>query len=520
MRVSARAALALAVIAGAAVEVWAVRSGWFWVSAAFDLLAGWSLLAAAGWAEYATSGCRALLALSGVAWFAATPQLVGGSIGHDAALLGGLWLAPLATALLGCPEPLPARNSQRVVAAAIWVRALPALAGVTWLTALVGVSLALVALLDVRRYRVRVPRIAAVVIGVVLGVSGLVDTVASRAATIEDVVALSVAAAGIALVAIRPVRAATESGFAGFVVELGQTTDARSLERRLAIAVGDPQLRLLYQLAPGLPYVSASGAPIGTTAAGRVVTVMGHEGQVVAALEHDHDSLQDPQLREAVLAVGALSVRRLMRASEAAQQTIELAESRRRLVEAEGVAREQFATDVADGPDRSLASCMAALDAALAAAPPSLQAEVAAALAASHTAREELTRTANGDVAQMLAGRGLGAALLELAESVGAVADVRIDSNIESDAALLAWFAASEALTNALKHAGPARLWLSVVADESQLRVEVTDDGVGGANPDSQGLSRLRGRLADQGARLKIADGTQGGTRVVAKIPL
>ena len=59
---------------------------------------------------HVTGGCRTLLGLSGVCWFLATPQVVGGPVGHDAALLGAVWLAPLATALLGSPDAVPARR--------------------------------------------------------------------------------------------------------------------------------------------------------------------------------------------------------------------------------------------------------------------------------------------------------------------------------------------------------------------------------------------------------------------------
>ena len=144
-----------------------------------------------------------------------------------------------------------------------------------------------------------------------------------------------------------------------------------------------------------------------------------------------------------------------MRASEAAQQSVDLAESRRRLVQAEVAARQQFARDVTDGPGRFLAQCLAVLDEALAATPPSLRADVAAARAAGQAAREELAWIAAGDADRMLAHGGLGLALLDLARSAGAEASVRIDGDIDGDLAVVAWFAASEALTNALKHAGP-----------------------------------------------------------------
>jgi signal transduction histidine kinase len=520
MRVVVRALLVAVALAGAVIEVWAVRSGWSWVSAALDLLAGWSLVAAAGWAMHVTGGCRALLGLSGVCWFLATPQVVGGPVGHDAALLGAVWLAPLATALLGSPDAVPARPFQRAVAGATWVRALPALAGIGWLTAATGGCLAAAALLDARRYAVRPPRVAAAVVGVLLGAAGVLEAVAGRGSAVEPLVAVAVAGCGIAVLAIRPARVVTDSGFAGFVVELGQTRDALSLERRLARAVGDPRLRLLYQLAPGLPFVAASGLAAGVTPADRVVTVMGQSGPVVAALEHDRRTLQDPQLRQAVLAVGRLAVRRLMRASEAAQQSVDLAESRRRLVQAEGMARQQFADDVTDGPGRALARCLAVLDEAVTATPPGLSADLAAARAAGLAAREELARIAAGDADRMLKRAGLAAALVDLAGSAGAEASVHIGGDIGGDIAVVAWFAASEALTNALKHAGPARIWLSAVTEAACLRVQVADDGVGGADPAGRGLRGLAERLAEHGGRLDVLGGERGGTIVVAEIPL
>ena len=520
MRVVVRALLVAVALAGAAIEVWAVRSGWSWVSAALDLLAGWSLVAAAGWAMHVTGGCRALLGLSGVCWFLATPQVVGGPVGHDAALLGAVWLAPLTMALLGSPDAVPARQFQRVVAAASWVRALPALAGIGWLTAATGGCLAAAAFLDARRYAVRAPRVAAAVVGVLLCAAGVLEAVAGRGSALEPLVAVAVAGCGIAVLAVRPARVVTDGGFAGFVVELGQTRDALSLERRLARAVGDPRLRLLYQLAPGLPFVAASGLAAGGTPAGRVVTVMGQSGPVVAALEHDRRTLEDPQLRQAVLAVGRLAVRRLMRASEAAQQSVDLAESRRRLVQAEGMARQQFADDVTDGPGRALARCLAALDEAVTATPPGLRADLAAARAAGLAAREELARIAAGDADRMLERAGLAAALVDLAGSAGAEASVHIGGDIGGDIAVVAWFAASEALTNALKHAGPARMWLSAVTEAASLRVQVADDGVGGADPAGRGLRGLAERLAEHGGRLHVHGGERGGTIVVAEIPL
>jgi signal transduction histidine kinase len=247
---------------------------------------------------------------------------------------------------------------------------------------------------------------------------------------------------------------------------------------------------------------------------------MGQSGPVVAALEHDAQALSDPRLRHAVLAVGRLAVRRLMRAAEAAQQAVELAESRRRLVEAEDAARDRFARDVAAGPASALGDCLAALDDLLTTAPAGLRQDVAEALAAGQAARDELARTASGDVGRMLARRGLPAALLDLAAAAGAEADVCVDRDVGAGPATVAWFAASEALTNALKHAGPARIWLTAVTGPDVLRVEVADDGVGGADQAGHGLTGLRERLAGHGGELRVLTGATAGTRVVAEIPL
>jgi len=47
--------------------------------------------------------------------------------------------------------------------------------------------------------------------------------------------------------------------------------------------------------------------------------------------------------------------------------------------------------------------------------------------------------------------------------------------------------------------------------------VQVTDDGVGGADPHGRGLAE---RLAGHGGRLHVAGGERGGTIVLAEIPL
>jgi signal transduction histidine kinase len=85
---------------------------------------------------------------------------------------------------------------------------------------------------------------------------------------------------------------------------------------------------------------------------------------------------------------------------------------------------------------------------------------------------------------------GLASALLNLARSAGAEARVRINGDVDGGIAVLAWFAASKAVTNALKHAGSARIWLGAATAAACLRVQAADEGLGDADPDGRGAAQ------------------------------
>ena len=55
---------------------------------------------------------------------------------------------------------------------------------------------------------------------------------------------------------------------------------------------------------------------------------------------------------------------------------------------------------------------------------------------------------------------------------------------------------------------------------DGTLRVEVRDDGVGGARPDGSGLKAFWDRLAALDGRLRIESPADGGTLVAATIPI
>jgi signal transduction histidine kinase len=86
---------------------------------------------------------------------------------------------------------------------------------------------------------------------------------------------------------------------------------------------------------------------------------------------------------------------------------------------------------------------------------------------------------------------------------------------------LLAYFLVSEALTNAIKHSGAERAEVRAQVEEGVLRVEVRDDGLGGADPgQGSGLTGLRDRVEALGGTIEIASPPGSGTSVLVEIPL
>src|SRR3954453_13420988 len=83
-----------------------------------------------------------------------------------------------------------------------------------------------------------------------------------------------------------------------------------------------------------------------------------------------------------------------------------------------------------------------------------------------------------------------------------------------------AYFVVAEALTNVAKHARAGQAAVIARVDHGTLRLDVRDDGGGGARADGSGLIGLGDRLAALDGRLWIESPADGGTLVAAAIPL
>jgi signal transduction histidine kinase len=136
-------------------------------------------------------------------------------------------------------------------------------------------------------------------------------------------------------------------------------------------------------------------------------------------------------------------------------------------------------------------------------------------------AQAQLSALARGIHPAELTELGLAEALHELCGRAGTtiewtIADRRLDAATEA----AAYFVCSEALANVAKHSGASETTVRVATDNGLLTVEVTDDGVGGADAAAgTGLQGLSDRVETLGGRLTVASPPEGGTRVVAELP-
>jgi signal transduction histidine kinase len=120
----------------------------------------------------------------------------------------------------------------------------------------------------------------------------------------------------------------------------------------------------------------------------------------------------------------------------------------------------------------------------------------------------------------VLGDRGLAAALSGLAARAPLPVRLHIDAPRPASPSIeaVAYFIVSEALANVAKHAQATRAEVTVVRDGDLLRIEVTDDGRGGAVPgdsDGTGLKGLAQRAAAVDGTLTI-DSPPGGPTVIA----
>jgi signal transduction histidine kinase len=178
--------------------------------------------------------------------------------------------------------------------------------------------------------------------------------------------------------------------------------------------------------------------------------------------------------------------------------------------------------DLHDGAQARLVALGMSLRAAerlISSEPQAASALVAEAIATSSKALTELRDLVRGIHPPVLADRGLGDAVRALALDTPLHTETYIDLPGRPDAPVesACYFAIAEALANAVKHSGARHVQISVRHAAGLLRIEVTDDGAGGADPgNGSGLER---RLGTFDGILAVSSPPGGPTMVVIEVP-
>jgi len=200
----------------------------------------------------------------------------------------------------------------------------------------------------------------------------------------------------------------------------------------------------------------------------------------------------------------------------------QLISSRARLLSAGDEARRRVVRDLHDGAQQRLVHTIVTLKLARQALEDD-GAEAASlvdeALEQAQQGNTELRELAHGILPSALTRGGLRAGVESVIERLDLPVDVDVPAaRFPSEAS--AYFIVGEALTNVVKHAHPQQVEVRARVREGMLRIEVCDDGVGGADAQGRGLQGLADRASALGGRLEVESPDAGGTRLTAVLPV
>jgi signal transduction histidine kinase len=312
------------------------------------------------------------------------------------------------------------------------------------------------------------------------------------------------------------------------IARLGEAPRPGELRDALARALGDPTLELVYWLPEDERFVDGSGRLVALPepGSGRAVTKVERDGDCVAAIVHDElTAEQQGGYVDAVGAAASLALENERLEAELRSKVEELRASRQRMLSIGLEERRRLERDLHDGAQQRLVSTALSMRLArsrLRDDPGGAELLLDGAAGELEAALEELRELARGIHPAVLTSRGLDAALEALARRAPMPVELervprgRLPEAVE----LAAYFVVAEALTNVAKYASATHATVDVERRNGRLVVQVSDDGVGGADPDlGTGLRGLVDRLAVIEGRLEIDSAPGQGTTITAKIP-
>jgi signal transduction histidine kinase len=201
----------------------------------------------------------------------------------------------------------------------------------------------------------------------------------------------------------------------------------------------------------------------------------------------------------------------------------ELIASRARIVAAADEERRRIERNLHDGAQQRLVSLTLELRTAQAKAPDEVHARLEHVIGGLNEVLDDIREISHGLHPAILTRAGLGPALRALARGSAIPVDmtVEVEERLPEAVEIAVYYAVSEALTNAVKHAHATGAEVHVECRDGELTARVSDDGVGGAAlHDGGGLIGLRDRVEAADGRLAVDSPPGGGTTLTVAIAL
>ncbi|MEU4640138.1 sensor domain-containing protein [Micromonospora sp. NPDC023814] len=208
-----------------------------------------------------------------------------------------------------------------------------------------------------------------------------------------------------------------------------------------------------------------------------------------------------------------------------AERVEELADTRAQTVDAQAAELRRIERDLHDGAQARLVAMAMNLGLAeelLTRDPEAARGLVTEARSAAGTALSELRDVVRGIHPPVLADRGLagGVAALALGAALPVDLDVDLPERLAPPLESALYFTVAELITNAARHSGAARVAVRLHRVDGTVRLTVSDDGRGGADPArGTGLAGIRRRLAVFDGRVRISSPDGGPTVVDVELP-
>ncbi|GGO38551.1 sensor histidine kinase [Streptomyces lasiicapitis] len=207
------------------------------------------------------------------------------------------------------------------------------------------------------------------------------------------------------------------------------------------------------------------------------------------------------------------------------RRVLELTRSRVRLADAFEAERRRIERDLHDGAQQQLVALTMTLGLAeleLGDGSPAAAALLARGRGEARHALEQLRELVRGIHPRVLTDHGVAAAVTEVAlrHPVPVAVDIDLPRRLPDAVETTAYFTVTEALANAARHSGASHVTVVGRLERERLRLVITDDGCGGADPDAgTGLSGLADRLAILRGRLVVSSPVGGPTELRVEVP-